>query len=290
MIIRRKYYSDFTSSELEQREYGIVSELHHSGAKRVYKKYVGRARKKLAQKIQDSMDLDEMKRQEAMSKFMVGERVNNPELEKKMIKEAEKRGAKVFDKDIDGIGGSYTFDAKTAKKTGIANEEELGNVKYGIVHPKGKGAEVLGHEVGHVDNAESGKKKWDILGKIKKKINKVANDPMTRGEMNIATYYENNDGAVGLKEGAKRFLKKKAIDIEEGNASRKSLKFLKDSGASKDEIKIAERNLKLAGDTYKYGDKKYYKVPIMNKIQIPSRRPKEKVDLKEKVKELMGEE
>ena len=41
MIIRRKYYSDFTYSALEQREYGIVSELHHSGAKRVYKKYVG---------------------------------------------------------------------------------------------------------------------------------------------------------------------------------------------------------------------------------------------------------
>ena len=43
MIIRRKYYS--APLELEQREFGILSDLRHSGVKRVYKKYVGRARK-----------------------------------------------------------------------------------------------------------------------------------------------------------------------------------------------------------------------------------------------------
>lgn len=285
MIIKRKYYSDFTPSALEQREYSIISELRRSGVKRVYKKYVGRARKSAAQKIQDSIDKDIDKYSKAINKYMTAEKVINPELEKKMVKEAEKRGARVLNKDIDGIGGSYTAKADVAKKGKIATDQEIGDAKYVVTHPEGRGAEILGHEVGHVDNMEAGKKLYDIPGKIRRAISKKANDPKVRGEMNLSTTYYDNDGSIGIKEAYKRFLKKKAIDIEEANASKNSIKFLKKNGADSDDIKIAKKSLGRAEDTYKHLNKKYYKVPIMNKIQIPSRRPK-KVDLEKQLEEI----
>lgn len=54
MIIKRKYYTDY--EELDQKEFGIVSDLYHSTPKKVYKKYVGRARSKVAKGIERLID------------------------------------------------------------------------------------------------------------------------------------------------------------------------------------------------------------------------------------------
>lgn len=46
MIIKRKLYLE------EQREYGLLSDITHSGIGRTYKKYIGRARRSIANKLE----------------------------------------------------------------------------------------------------------------------------------------------------------------------------------------------------------------------------------------------
>lgn len=156
--------------------------------------------------------------------------------------------------------GNYTSEAKNSKK--IA--EQLRNSRdkkkwrnsankdaYQIAHPSGSGIELLAHELGHVDNATKG-------GKIRKAINKIANNSKVRAESQLSAAY-GNDGATGgsvlgtIRESLRRFKNKKLIDLEERNASKRGIKFLKEKGASKEEIKQAKENLKIAGKTYKYG-------------------------------------
>lgn len=99
---------------------------------------------------------------------MAGEKVNNPELEKKMVQEAKKRGAKVLDKDIDGMGGSYTTKADTAKRSKIATDQEIGDSKYAIIHPEGKGAEIVGGIVAAkkgLDLVDSSYREGEITGR-----------------------------------------------------------------------------------------------------------------------------
>ena len=128
------------------------------------------------------------------------------------------------------MGGSYTTRADIAKKSKIATDQEIGDSKYAIIHPEGKGAEVLGHEVGHVDNMEAGKKWWDIPGKIRKAISKKANDPKVRGEMQLSVSFHDNDGAVGFKEGAKRFFQKKSGRYRRSQCIKKVNKIIKEEG------------------------------------------------------------
>lgn len=291
ILIKNKNFSIVIEGvEYRQKEFGIVSDIYHSGAKRAYKKYAGRARKKIAARIEKSIAKDELKYNNALRDYLSMNKVQNKDVERKLLREGKKRGARTFGTDLDGMGGNYTSSSKTSKEIAEALhgqdkkkwQNSANKDAFQIVHPSGSGTELLAHELGHVDNATKG-------GKIRKAINKRANSRKVRAEFQSSGAY-GNDGATGgsvlgtIKESLRRFKNKKLVDIEERNASKRGIKFLKENGASKEEIKQAKENLEKAGKTYKTLGKRYYKFPLLNKVQIPSRRVKG-FDLKKMVEE-----
>lgn len=86
----------FSDLYTEQKEYGIISNLKHSGLKRSLKKVIGNSRKKLAEKIDNSIrkDLSMKLKAETTGKRLSEELQNSPEstkLAERRIKELKKR-------------------------------------------------------------------------------------------------------------------------------------------------------------------------------------------------------
>lgn len=139
--------------------------------------------------------------------------------------------------------------------------------QFEIRYDRREGPETLAHELGHVMNKEK-KKLYDIPGKYQNIISKA--NKKLRGDQKILM--ENGpDGSSKLRDAFKRFVSSKVIQAEERNASRNALKLLKKNGATKEELKKAERNLKAMGDTYKNEDIPWKHV-VREKLLIPSRR------------------
>lgn len=134
-----------------------------------------------------------------------------------------------------------------------------------IIHPSKSGTEYLGHEIGHIENSKTS-------NPIKKFINKIANDPKTRDDINTSAILRLKDEGLGFKEAGKRFIKGNLVLAEEKNASKNSLRKLKKYGANKEDLKKSKENLKIGEDTYKDIVSSYYKVPLSNLIHTPGRR------------------
>lgn len=76
---------------IQERKYSIASDIYHSGLKRAYKKNVGRARVKIAKKIEDSIYRDY--KQKPGIKDIEASGVINPKLRENLLKnEISKRG------------------------------------------------------------------------------------------------------------------------------------------------------------------------------------------------------
>ena len=88
-------------SKYYQREFGVREDLSNSGFKRTYKKYVGRLRRGLAEKIRDSIDkdLDENKQAHEELKRPNRQRLNNPEAKENLKRRAGDLGVEVSDID-----------------------------------------------------------------------------------------------------------------------------------------------------------------------------------------------
>lgn len=84
MIIRRKYPS--------QKEFGITDEIGRHGFKKVYKKYVGRARKLIGDRIARGMRKDIINNQRAGNRMEFEENtIVSPRLSSKLQKKRRKR-------------------------------------------------------------------------------------------------------------------------------------------------------------------------------------------------------
>lgn len=292
MIIKRKYYTDY--EELDQKEFGIVSDLYHSTPKKVYKKYAGRARSKVAKGIGKLKDYNKNKSQSSLFDYVsdVDDSIDSKDIINNLIRNNRDRtGTRVIlDKDSSAtLSSTLNSDATKglAKMKYIAGEH-LGDKKMmrqakkllnsankdksQIFLRKKAGAEELAHEFGHQISNKG------LSGKLKKKISDLANKE--RQNQNYLSYvsgtsnidYNNMNKRQVAKEFLKRYKAMKLIKLDEKFATDNAIKELKKAGANKEQLKRAKRKLKKAGKTYKYSGRDYYLDPLYQKIQLPKRR------------------
>lgn len=292
MIIIRNREKYFSSSEeynsyLEERRYNIVSDLYYSGLKRAYKKNVGRLRSKAADYLSKKTVEEVGNHHSALKKFMFSPKVKNEEVKKEVIKIATKDGdTRISRLKLDNMGGAYAGTNETLRPifNGISREgikqlnrgkdyrkaiRSLYNDKYKhqVFIPKGNGVDDLAHEIGHVENSKS--------KGLRKLINKVANSPETRRELNedhVKLMYTGNNGKSGIKTALKDYGKSLLISQEEKNASRAGRKMMEQAGASKEELRKAKEHHDAGVKTYKFVGKSNLYNTLKNTIQIPSRK------------------
>ncbi len=294
-------------SEEELRTFGVVSDLIHSGAKRTYKKYVGRGRKKLAGKVLDSMKKDAVKMNLANEKFGSIQKTTNSALRGKLYKKGHELGAHTrnlnpsyfgqetsFNTPISSIQGNIgnkeTIDTirlwggkKEADKFGKVAKKfdrrrtsgKLKNSEYLVAHQNNAGDAVLAHELGHIGNGKEGSslakkiKNHDLTSGIREKVRGV--DPNNPTQNYVAK--------PSIKEAIKNKVDGLVMRAEESNASKRGLEYMKKAGYSKKDLSQARKTLKPAGETYKHGEHLLSKAPLYEKLQIPSKRGKDLVSL-----------
>lgn len=281
------------------KEFSLVGDIYHSGAKRAYKKYVGRTRRTLAKKINKSASKDLLKGVEEGGKMLDSSKVENKPIREELYREAGKNSARVHKIDIDGQRGSYIFSSSSLKKRsatgqnfkkveidtlegkktiknsnrrvkGLNKSLKLGRHDYQIFNTNGK--EELAHEIGHAMNSKT--------KNLKKRLtNALANSTDVRKTLNNDVKDMINYGGVkrsGLGSTIGTLIRNKIIESEEKNASKNAIKLLKEKGASKDEISKAKDNLKHGLNSYKYTGRAALKSNIAQTVEIPSRRVKRK--------------
>lgn len=120
-----------------------------------------------------------------------------------------------------------------------------------IFHPSGSGTEQLAHEIGHV-------------------MNRNSRNPISKAISNseVSKYHNQTDmiNKKGLLNIAKGYIKGKVKLHEESKATKKGLELMKELGASKEEMKIARKNLKDMENSYRSGSKLSYLYPLKNTI------------------------
>lgn len=280
-------------TEEELRTFGVISDLAHSGVKRTYKKWVGRGRKGLANKIAKSMQNDIKQLGNSQEKFKLQKRVHNKTLRKSIYQKGNDLGAHTRNADPTVFGQISSFNSKNSNlpKNLFINQEEiikqasgekaakslvnfdkkrnLGKIKdsdYLVVHQNKAGDELLSHELGHVGNEKEGS--W-----LAKKVNGYKGQlDIRRKATGIAPDGQPYIPKPSLKEAVKNKIDGLAMRKEESNATKRGLGYMKKAGYTKEELSRAKKNLKTAGDSYKHAEHLMSKYPLYQKIQIPSRR------------------
>lgn len=125
-----------------------------------------------------------------------------------------------------------------------------------VYNSKKGGFSSLAHELGHVSNRRAVGK----LSKIEKNGNSVASK--------IGKAIDENHLDKAISGGKERKKEVKSLIRSERNASKTGIRLLKDSGASKEEIKASKDILKDSLDHYKEGGNIYKKTPRLNKLRL----------------------
>lgn len=277
--LRIIYFSDtysFPDLTIEQREFGILSDVVRSGVKRSYKKYVGRARRSIGNKLKDSINKDLKDKRSAVNSFRNRDIVFDENVERKLIKESKNKynsrtlgfplggdksknlvlKSKDIPKDLK-VSDFPEDQIRVASK--MINSSKKNN--YIIFHPSKSGTDSLAHEIGHIQNENKGlfnrsiSKLSSSIKMDQKPLNDIKNDK-------------------GFRKGLGNLIKGKIRIQEEKNASKNAIRLLKNSGMKENDINKSRRNLDTALNTYIHDSNIRYKVPLMNRIQIPSRRGK----------------
>lgn len=287
IILRDKAY-------LQQREYGLKSDIVHSGIKRAGKKLIGRARKNIAGKLNKSIqkDLESIEQYNKNSKSIYR---YNPNLESKLRDEAEKMGApKIYRARFQNNSNESALirnvGAEDVKKFAKYNkspgqQKSLGNLAEdisksnnkkvdGIFQPPESSSHNLAHEIGHYKNSKSKnpitnfisrknlKNDGEIRKNSEKTINRAVNGNTDQEQIN-----------TGIKSHIKNYINGKLIVSEEKNATKEGLKLIKKHG-SKEDVSVAKSALDEALEGYKAGSRVNWKMSIRDNIQLKSRRNK----------------
>lgn len=302
MKIKRKLYSSSYYTEDEKLFYNPGTRL-----KRLGQKYIGRARRGIAEKLKESARKDRGLAKDIENYFIHTNSPNNHlPTEYKLIREAKNRGARVIGvlgKENIHSGNNVTFpksslqDIDTSKlidKNEIRYFKKINNaikdkrVEYIIQHPSMTGTDALAHEIGHVENSLSknpiikyisNKNKY---GGIRERRGEIAkNIILPKRKINSSSKLINNNvegnSEVVYNSPIKNLLHNKFIIQEEKNANKKALKLLKKNGMPKELIDNARFNFDLAEKSYKLSGKASLKESFAEKIQIPSRKRKTKI-------------
>lgn len=133
-------------------------------------------------------------------------------------------------------------------------KKNLSNGSNLVILSNNSGIGELAHEIGHSSRKS-------ILSNLTKDA--------PQGFNNIAN---GRDNSIGVKEGIKRLIKGKALVKEERLANKKGISELKRAGIDDKDLKAIKDKYRLSEQGYENTSNAYYKSPIANKIQIPSRR------------------
>lgn len=259
---------------LRQKNYNIISDIRYSGIKRTLRKNVGRARRKMAGNIDKSIERDlinkrvaENKGKELSKELHRISETTDPA--KKKLEEISKSGK--IEVRYDPLGPNLS---PNGKSLGVPENVSLGE---------------LGHELGHLKNSNGSN------GKVFKLINNIGQSKKSLDELKIidsikdypiiatkrgrslisnSNIRENTNKffeSDNLTESAKRFIRGRLLVQDEKNASKWALKRIKNKLSPK-VYKLEKNRQKAANDTYKHAIKVSSKIPLRNKIQIPSKK------------------
>lgn len=270
--LKRQLYSQYC---LEQKEYGKITNILKSKYNKSIDKGIKFTRKLHKKKIDEINELSP---------------IENKRLGIKLVKEANKKGIRVFDKDnarkiignvgkdsgkIKDGGNFIDLGEDVSKETKETIESVLPLIKPIIskndyrMHKKvlnelGKNRKLinlktdyyksnptLAHEIGHRMNKDS-------KSRFEKKVSELYNNPNSKITGNsksimnkIKDVYNTGKNSI-------------VTSLEERNAWKNGIKLMKKNGASKEEIKIAKRRAKLGVSTYDLGNSE----KLLNKLKI----------------------
>lgn len=227
------------------------------------------------------------------------DKIVDPKLLKKSIREAKKYNARTMNSSIIEEIGSKCIKTdnlkEIAKRNNLSIDDAYGS-KLGNAIKSNDNLIFLGggdgyydvtehaHEVGHLKN-----------NKLKNRNNVKFHKYLKSGGDKKRNLSLNTSKLLPIleKSGVKRNIKGKKIDTgtgfgeyirravegrnlvkEEENASKNALEFLKKSGASESVLSDSKSKFKKALDTYKSEAKIYRRMPLQNMLQIKSRRRK----------------
>ena len=287
IVLKRQLYS-----QLEQREYNIISDIYHSGIKRTKKKYIGRIRRSAGDKITKKLRNNRTKHARSDRKFedIYENKKSDKVLGRKLAREANKRGIRIFDEDkVNSVfgdppgrkGNAYirTVNDESrkrildqAKNMSGRNQRKIGFHigKTGkIINVTGKydkDWDTIAHEIGH-DMNNDGK-----ISKIIKRIDDRASRPKKYKHDTHKSGIRNEIGSLmnSAKNKLSKLLKDPAEYLEERNAWKNAEKLLKRNGATEEQLKQLKETRNAALKTYKYNQKSRKLSNLRKKIQIES--------------------
>lgn len=304
MIIRRKYYSPLS---LEQREYNVLSELYHSGGKRVYKKYVGKLRRALGNRIQKSVDKASLAHDDSVKNLnnvlYEKSKTYNPKLGKKLIAEGKRNNIRIlhknqfergtnidpgpynyFSNDISGMRKDFKEIHSDFKgDTSIFESSSSGDPTRkaaNILFPKDHNKKVDGvinlttQKLGE-DNALLAHELGHYYNTKGKSTKKIINwgDKLYESLDNELKRNDNVSKNPSWKRVGKSILSDLASSIDEWAAWRRGINLMKKNGATPEELKRAKEIRKAGLRSYKAEHKLNRFELLLRKVQIPSRIP-----------------
>lgn len=266
-----KRFSQMT--EIQQRQYGLLGDLRHSGVRRSYKKYVGRVRRGIGDLLEEKKIAADEKLKNINNKIYGvvkeggPEEVLDPNASRMIIKNNAKRNKtrvmksnhnnssflvssdEVSDELLDNIGIHNPNQVKKVKNAAKTNKSLI------FLGRNRKSVDDLAHEMGHAKNSVS-------KNPITKAIHSLSGDKR---------YLDSSDTDKGLYQIARHASKNKLVEMEEAKASKNAIKMMKDAGVKGEQLDKAKKNLNLYLDSYKATSKSDNLKIAHRTIQIPSR-------------------
>ena len=288
IILRQKYFS----SQLEDREYSIVGDLikyRKSGAKRVIKKNIGEARRKLADKALEKNRENIAKQREALINSNATDRVlldyipgtkeeynklKSHLKHKKNVAIFDKTGSKIKNRVIDESAGFTYSDPK-----GVVNniEESVKDAKKRLGGNRKAERRIKSNKSnkGYLQLVKYGKDKDGIivLGKNSKTPSTLAHEWGHNKNRITNNREQRRREKFGRKDGSilDKIRGSRAVLNEEVKASKNGLKEM-ESVLGRKATDLEKESLNAAADTYKYSGRGETWAKIADMINIPSRK------------------
>lgn len=266
MIILR---NGITLETIEQREFGFIS------------KSLGKLRDKTIHKITKSTVDDINARNDILGDHLIKRLKFSDSTRKGVYQEARNNNSRISSmvlNDQPATVSNSNLDIEKIKRSDLLPNRKKKKLiktvlknKIGdqILIPKGTKVDVIAHELGHIQIKNS---KNPILKNLDKRARKVEPNSAERLEAITINNGPGNHKRYGIKKLIRDIIDEGTIIENERLASKKGLRVLKRAGATKEELKQAKRNYKLALDTYKRRGKANVKVTLRNTLQHPDKK------------------
>lgn len=265
----------------KQKEYGIMSDIKYSGIKRAFKKNIGNARVKLADKFDKSIEKDLLEKNRLEN---LGTELSN-RLRERTVTTEEARS------DIaKRINSGERISRTRAKSPYIENGE--------LILPNPISTGELYHEIGHIENAKGNNGKipqfiskhgqtlenlrevnvMDLISSDYKYANKAQREELLKNSPETLKVLNKSLENKNPFESIKRFIKGKTLVKDEKNASNWGLKRTREKISDPEVLSLEEKRQRAANETYNRSILASSKIPLRNSIQIPNKRGDFKFD------------